>query len=509
MKKFVIAVILVVMVVSLAFSQAKPGGIARQASMGGSQAGYGLVLNPFIMDDPALIFVNPAYQANYRDYLWMNISGGRLYSSSSSDNGYGQQNAGVAFGVTENLTVGTILSHDPSGIALLPSMMNAVSWRSIQYPPSVDNVWEVLGSYHIGSMDLGLGFTYGWSNRDTTYDQSYKYTLYSPIRRDTTIASSRNSEASSTMFGFRAGVIYDLGNGSSVDFSGAIRFDDVVDKMTHSPIDTNSYYTSYRYGGENSASATEIQFSARAKMKISNKFNFVPYGTIMMISAEPKEDKRVPLRSYESQWLAKFPETYSYTFDGLAYALGVGGEYHTQIFYFAGGVSLQSGSVKEEGKSKYSYDGWTGSRYDTITYARSYKSEYKYTAIPVINLGAEWSATDWLTCRIGYQRAIGSLNLTDESKETRSAIHDSTYYLDYSSKGEANLSLANSAILVGGLNPSTFDGLVTLGVGFKFGGFSLDATVSEEALRRGLGLFGSNDNLNTFGFMTASYNFAE
>ncbi|MBA4311267.1 MAG: hypothetical protein C0417_01415 [Chlorobiaceae bacterium] len=509
MKKFVIAIILVVMVVSLAFSQAKPGGIARQASMGGSQAGYGLVLNPFIMDDPALIFVNPAYQANYKDYLWMNISGGRLYGSSSSDNGYGQQNAGVAFGVTDKLTVGTILSHDPSGVALLPSMMSEISWRSIKYPPSIDNVWEVIGTYEVGSLDLGLGFTYGWSNRDTTYDQSLKYTLYSPIRRDTTVASSRNSEASSTMFGFRAGAIYDLGNGSSVDFSGAIRFDDVVDKMTHSPLDTNSFYPYNRYGGEYSASATEIQFSARAKMKVSNKFNFVPYGTIMMISAEPKEDKRVPLRSYESQWLAKFPETYTYTLDGLAYALGVGGEYHTQSFYFAGGVSLQSGSMEEESKYKFSYDGWTGSMYDTMTYDQSYKSEFKYTTIPVINLGAEWSATDWLTCRIGYQRAIGSLNLTSESKETRSALHDSTYYRVSSANLEYNLSMANSFIFVGGLNPSTFDGLVTLGVGFKFGGFALDATVSEEALRRGLGLFGSNDNLNTFGFMTASYNFTE
>ena len=29
------------------------------------------------------------------------------------------------------------------------------------------------------------------------------------------------------------------------------------------------------------------------------------------------------------------------------------------------------------------------------------------------------------------------------------------------------------------------DGIVTLGLGFRFGNFALDATVSEEALRRG------------------------
>jgi hypothetical protein len=48
---------------------------------------------------------------------------------------------------------------------------------------------------------------------------------------------------------------------------------------------------------------------------------------------------------------------------------------------------------------------------------------------------------------------------------------------------------------------------VTLGLGFKFGGFALDATVSEEALRRGFGLIGSQDNLNSFGYITTSYNF--
>ena len=64
-----------------------------------------------------------------------------------------------------------------------------------------------------------------------------------------------------------------------------------------------------------------------------------------------------------------------------------------------------------------------------------------------------------------------------------------------------------SWLLIGGLNPGNYDGLVTLGVGLKFGNFALDATVSEEALRRGIGLIGASDAINTFGYMTASYNF--
>ena len=51
------------------------------------------------------------------------------------------------------------------------------------------------------------------------------------------------------------------------------------------------------------------------------------------------------------------------------------------------------------------------------------------------------------------------------------------------------------------------DGLVTLGIGLKFKGFALDGTVSEEALRRGLGLIGAADNINTFGYVTISYCF--
>ncbi len=60
-----------------------------------------------------------------------------------------------------------------------------------------------------------------------------------------------------------------------------------------------------------------------------------------------------------------------------------------------------------------------------------------------------------------------------------------------------------------GIGSYSADNLVTLGLGFKFGEFSLDATISEQALRRGLGLIGSSDALNTFGYLTASYNFAE
>src|SRR5436309_2548234 len=96
--------------------------------------------------------------------------------------------------------------------------------------------------------------------------------------------------------------------------------------------------------------------------------------------------------------------------------------------------------------------------------------------------------------RAGYYRSIGSGKLKIEAPGGVTV--------------ENNLSLPNSVLFFpGGLGGVVDGSLVTLGLGFRFGGFALDATVSEEALRRGLGLIGSSDNINTFGYITTSYNF--
>ena len=80
------------------------------------------------------------------------------------------------------------------------------------------------------------------------------------------------------------------------------------------------------------------------------------------------------------------------------------------------------------------------------------------------------------------------------------------HHVIYTYSYEDNYYYPNSWVSAGGYSK---DGLVTLGVGMKFGGFAIDATVSEDALRRGLGLIGAHDDINTFGYMTASYYFGE
>jgi hypothetical protein len=470
LRKLATTLVLVAVVAGSLSAEAKNGGIARQIAMGGSQAGSGLVLNPFIMDDPALLLLNPAYQAMYKDYAWMNIGGGALNNLSTGNNGYGQQNAGLAFSFGRDWTFGAILSYDPSAVNTVGSLL---SGRAATPPfpavpafvrrtggsqtiPAVANVWEILAAYHMGSMDLGFAFTYGSSN------SSGKNTVPAP-------GISSENEASSSLLGFRLGANFDLGSGSSFDASAALRLDKATDKVTVTPTPATPV------DGEYSASATEIQVNLRGKFKMSNRVNFVPYGMFAILSAEPKEDNA-------PQTLASVPY-FSEKVSGLAYAVGIGGEYRTPAFYLAGGLSVQSVRAKLEFTPP--------APGITETYTGT------YFALPVLNIGGEWWFTDWMAGRSGYYRSLGS---TKYETEGVGGTGTST---------ESKSSFPNSFMLIGGINPATHDGLVTLGLGFRFGGFALDATVSEEALRRGLGLIGAQDNINTFGYITTSYNFGE
>ncbi len=458
MKKVVIIAVLSLLIVGMALPQAKPGGIARQLALGGSQAGLNAVMNPFLWDDPSLVFFNPAYQHEYRDYMWSNIAGGQILSTGSTNSdGYGYQNAGVSFGLSNAFTLGLILSYDPSAANYVNSLpdgfldiLNDIdpAYRSSQEIPAIQNVWEAVATFRFTAMTLGLGIMYGWSNSDRTEDQVAP-TSY-----------TNEYEASSSVLGFRAGALMKLGDDIDLGITGVLRLDNATDRIELSPGVTG-------FGGIYEASGTEIQLTARAKIKMSNKFNFVPYAMLALLSAEPKEEEQP----------VGFPKTTaSLEASSTIYAFGLGGEYRQNDFLFVGGLSWQHAEMEMDQKATV----------DTVDQIMG------FTGLPVINIGGEWQITEWLAGRIGYYRAIGSVSI--ESK-----------YPNYST--EQNASYPHSMLLIGSLNPNTWDGLVTLGVGLNFGSFALDATVSEEALRRGIGIIGASDAINTFGYMTASYNF--
>ncbi len=293
MKKVVTILTLLLVLASLVAAQAKPGGIARQIGLGGSSFGSGLVLNPFIIDDPAYMLFNPAYQTKYADYGWANIGAGQVYypeyarqsaTTSSSGEGYGMQNAGIAFGVTPDITLGTVLSYDHnlSGFNHLYDIAY-ISKRSSQSIPTISNVWELVGTYTMEKMQFGLGVMYGWSNND--YDSTGKEIYPNPFHAgDTTITKASAYEASANMLGFRAGMIYDLGEGDMFDVTAMLKLTNVTDDRSHTP-------KAQALTGNYSTSATEFLLGARGKMKVSEKFNFVPFGMAMFVSSEPSEDQ--------------------------------------------------------------------------------------------------------------------------------------------------------------------------------------------------------------------------
>lgn len=108
--------------------------------------------------------------------------------------------------------------------------------------------------------------------------------------------------------------------------------------------------------------------------------------------------------------------------------------------------------------------------------------EYKNTSFeaPRIHLSGETKIAEWLTARFGYMRSVSSL------KQTYTAGSVST---------EWNNKIA-----------SDYNQTISLGAGFHFGRFSIDATVSEKWLKEGINFVSGRQN-DLFGVVSASYNF--
>jgi len=409
-----------------------------------------------VFEDPVYIFVNPAFQANYPQYAYVNVGGGRVSGFAPSDNTFGSQFVGVSFAPFRGFTIGAILSRDPSVTGQVASQLsNFISTaqgpgRPQAVPPPID-VFEVTGTFDIGIMDLGVAVTTGWSSRTS-------------ISEGPPQATSK-SEVSANMFGVRGGILMNLGGGNILDAAAHFRLDKASDNITGTNVagaESNN--------GEYSASATELGAWARLKLRASKTVNFVPFGAFASVSGEPTQDAP-PTGGTEYQG--------SVSFSAQSFALGIGGEYTSNTIYLAGGVSWQSSKQTTETTPPPP----TGTTTSSTT----------VSSIPVFHFGGEWWFLDWLGARAGYYRAFATTTNRNEPPAggvlTESSVFGGT-----------------SLVPIGSYN-FTDNSLVTLGLGLKFGGFALDAMVSEDALRRGLGLVGSSDNLNTFGYITFSYGF--
>jgi len=394
----------------------------------------------------------------YRNYAWMNIAGGAVVGGTTgADNGYGKQFAGTNFSFGKELTIGAVLSYDPSIANLMVTQLSNFvgQFRTAQTGLRPVDVFEVTGTYDMGGFTLGAGILYGWAKNDATNPTA-------PVP-----PASTSSELSADVFGLRLGVLFDLGGGSAFDASGAIRMDKATDKEDGTPVTLNF--------GDYSASATEIQVQGRLKLKMSNKVNFIPYVAFGNISGSPKQD--APANGAVAY-------NGSVNLTAMLLSVGAGMEYKISNFYFAGGVSYRTSHLKSEITPAFTPPAPAVGATTTTNSA---------TEFPVINMGIEWTLLDWLTGRMGYYRTFQSTGTKIERPAGGSTTTIDTW-------------TGNSNVLIGSY-AGTDNSLITLGLGLRFGNFALDGTVSDEAIRRGLGLIGAQDNINTFGYVTASYCF--
>ncbi|HOJ18627.1 MAG: hypothetical protein GX452_08020 [Ignavibacteriales bacterium] len=195
-------------------------------------------------------------------------------------------------------------------------------------------------------------------------------------------------------------------------------------------------------GSKVDASQTFIMFDARMFMKMTSKLSLVPVVNFMTASG-----------SIEAGGTTTDMTSYSQI------GVGVGMHYQVGDLLIAGGPSLLIKSYTSPAVPNSSPE---------LTSSQ--------LVFPNWNLGAEFWFTDWLIGRLGYM-AHTEQN-TSESMATLTTKNEHTY----TSFGTPD---------------------VRVGIGLRFGGFSLDATVNDDVLRQGLNLIGGGTP--TLAYISASY----
>ncbi|MGQ9642590.1 MAG: hypothetical protein ACUVT3_01890 [Ignavibacterium sp.] len=197
-------------------------------------------------------------------------------------------------------------------------------------------------------------------------------------------------------------------------------------------------------GDKVEASATNLMFNARGFFKLGGKFSLVP--TVMF---------------YNSTGTYKVGSNST----DLPSTTGIG---------VGAGLVYQSGSLLISGGPAFMYES------QTISSVSGVRPELSNSRIvfPAWNLGAEWQFTEWLVGRAGY--VASTFSLTNQSIASPTTVDENTR------TGFGN-------------------GDVRLGVGFRFGGFTLDATVNDDVLRQGFNLVGGG--VRSFAYLSGSFAF--
>lgn len=138
------------------------------------------------------------------------------------------------------------------------------------------------------------------------------------------------------------------------------------------------------------------------------------------------------------------------------------------------GLTYRNGNLLISGGPAFGYESMT---FPAVENSNPELKDSRMT-FPGWNLGAEWYFTEWLVGRMGYVAA--TFAETNQSAASATTVNENDF-TDFS-RGD-----------------------VRLGVGFRFGGFTLDATVNDDVLRHGFNLVGGG--VRSFAYLSSSFAF--
>jgi len=200
-------------------------------------------------------------------------------------------------------------------------------------------------------------------------------------------------------------------------------------------------------GIKQEASNTIIHAEARLFWNHSSKLSFVP--TVNFILASGSQD--VVSGTPPAATSVDLPSI-------MVLFTGLGINYKVGDFLLAGGPALVYAKVSQDSTL-------LGPESSTTTFI-----------FPLWNLGIEWNMNDWFVARLGYIASTGK----QTSETTAGGVTSETVRTVFTPAPGA-----------------------TVGVGFRLGSFSLDATVNEDVLRQGFANIGGIGA--TFAYLSASY----
>lgn len=199
-------------------------------------------------------------------------------------------------------------------------------------------------------------------------------------------------------------------------------------------------------GSESKVSQTFIGANARLFWRYSSKLSFVPTLGFLTASGTADNGTATPVTSTDLPSVTVITAGF-----GINYIVG--------DFLLAGGPAFAMSSI-------------------TTPSVPNVSPETKTSAFtfPLWNLGLEWKMNDWLVGRLGYIAATHSVTVETAASPTT----------------------INEAV-----NTQFGPNGATVGLGFRLGNFSLDATVNEDVLRQGLNNIGGGGA--TFAYLSVSY----